>query len=495
MNLTTKLNFKIIGIVLLLLTTVTAYNHWLSLEKENEKNVQWLVEITDFLVKKKPDGSFLDIALKQNIENLSTQQQILSVNQELQPVLQAILVPTNIIKFGFYSRQHESIVGIGPHPDISLLFGVAPSRFQYIHDVNTEQLIEIKNSLLWHGASTLIYVRPITHDGILIGHAFAAINQDAVYTTIWKRTANTFFAASLMLLVCVMVFRELFVKLKKDLLLFAERILDGHTFNFNSELAEFTPILQHISEQTEKMTRLDRLNIIGEMAAGIAHEVRNPMTTVRGLLQFMGRKQEFIHHKDRFALMIDELDRANSIITEFLSLAKNKAMNFTECNLNDIIRALHPLLMSDALRNNCEIEFSLGDIPTSLLDKDSIRQLMLNMVRNGIDAMPTGGLIHIITERDGQKVLLSIKDQGIGIVPENTEKLGTPFFTTKENGTGLGLAVCYRIVHRHSATISVKSELGKGTAFIVEFDSIQSNTSHSIRNTSMTSKIEVMEDA
>lgn len=471
-NLTTKLNLKIIGVVLLLMITVTAHNQWLSLQGENEQNIQWLISITDFLVKKKPDGSFSDMALRQGAANLSTRQQVLAINQELQPVLQAILVPTDIIKYGFYAKQQESIVAIGPHSDISLLLGLDSNCLKYkIFETDTEQLFEKKNSLLWHGANIVIHVRPIMIDGIIIGYAFAAINQDAVYAAIWKRTVNTFLAAFFMLLVCVVVFRELFVKLKKDLQLFAEKIHDGRTCDFNSELAEFTPILQYISEQTEKMTRLDRLNIIGEMAAGIAHEVRNPMTTVRGLLQFMGSKREFSNHEEKFNLMIDEIDRANSIITEFLSLAKNKAMDFTESNLNDIIRELHPLLMADALRNNCELKASLGNIPTVFLDKNSIRQLILNMMRNGLDAMPTGGLIHISTEWNGEKVLLSIKDHGIGIALEDREKLGTPFFTTKDNGTGLGLAVCHRIVQRHGAILSVNSELGKGTVFTVAFDS------------------------
>lgn len=493
-NLTTKLNLKIIGVVLLLMIMVMSYNHCLSLQEENDQNINWLVSITDFLVKKKPNGSFSDMALRQGAANHSTRQQILAINQELQPVLQSILVPTNIIKYGFYSKEHESIVAIGPHSDISLLLGIDSTCLKNkIFETDTEQLFEKNNSFIWHGSRMLIHVSPIMGDGIIIGYAFAAINQDAVYAEIWKRTANSFLAAILMLLVCVMVFRELFVKLKKDLQLFAEKIHDGRTCDFNSELTEFTPILQYISEQTEKMTRLDRLNIIGEMAAGIAHEVRNPMTTVRGLLQFMGGKQEFISHKEKFILMMDEIDRANSIITEFLSLAKNKAMDFTESNLNDIIRDLHPLLMADALRNNCEFKVSLGDIPTVFLDKNSIRQLILNMMRNGLDAMPTGGLIHIFTEWNGEKVLLSIKDNGIGIALEDKEKLGTPFFTTKANGTGLGLAVCYRIVQRHAAILSVKSEPGEGTVFTVAFDSTLLVTLPSLKYTSKnTPKIEVI---
>ena len=144
-NLTTKLNLKIIGVVLLLMITVTAHNQWLSLQGENEQNIQWLISITDFLVKKKPDGSFSDMALRQGAANLSTRQQVLAINQELQPVLQAILVPTDIIKYGFYAKQQESIVAIGPHSDISLLLGLDSNCLKYkIFETDTEQLFEKK---------------------------------------------------------------------------------------------------------------------------------------------------------------------------------------------------------------------------------------------------------------------------------------------------------------------------------------------------------------
>lgn len=484
-NLTTKLNLKIIGVVLLLMITVTVHNLWLSLQEENEKNALWLVSITDFLVKRKPEGSFSDIVANHGPFQ-STQQEIMMINHELQPVLQSVLIPSNIIKFGFYSRQHDSIVALGPHSDISILLGIDAKPFKKTFNSDTERFIERKNSLVWHGANSLIHVKPVTdQNGNIIGHAFAAINQDAVNTAMWKRTANTLGAVFFMLLVCIVIFRELFNKLKKDMQLFAERILSGCTSNFNSELSEFTPILQYISDQTEKMTRLDRLNIIGEMAAGIAHEVRNPMTTVRGLLQFMGNKQEFAKQKEKFNLMIDEIDRANKIITEFLSLAKNKAMNFSEKNLNDIIRDIYPLIQADALRNNSDIKISLGDIPPLFLDQDSIHQLILNMVRNGLDAMPKGGLIHINTTKNEHKVILSIKDHGLGIPKEDIDKLGTPFYTTKDHGTGLGLAVCYRIVHRHAATLSISSEVGQGTIFTIEFETLSSQTLSSIKDTSV----------
>lgn len=471
-NLTTKLNLEIVGIVLLLLITVTAYHHWLALQEENDKNTKYLVAITEFLVKKKPLGSFEEIALRQGAADNSIEEQVLAINKELQPILYNTLVPINTIKFGFYSRQHERIVAIGPQSDTSMLFGISPNRFKDIYDTNTDQILEKKQSLIWHGAAIITHVRPISENGIIIGHAFASINQQAVYSAMWKRTLNTFLGAFLMLLICVAIFRELFVKLKEDLQLFAESIFSGHAHKFHSEIAELTPILKYITEQTEKMTRLDRLNIIGEMAAGIAHEVRNPMTTVRGLLQFLGNKKEFTTHKEEFELMIDEIDRANGIITEFLSLAKNKVMEFNDHNLNDIIRDIYPLLQADALRNNCEINTMLGDIPNICVDQNSIRQLILNLVRNGLDATPKSGVINISTRTDDTKVLLSIEDHGVGIPPEIKKQLGTPFFTTKENGTGLGLAVCYRIAQRHAATITIDSKPGKGSVFTIIFNQI-----------------------
>ncbi|MBU2701856.1 signal transduction histidine kinase [Sporomusaceae bacterium BoRhaA] len=470
---TTKLNFKIVSIVLLSMMMVTAYTHWLSLQEENDKNSKLLIAITDFLVKKIPDGSFSRGMITHDMTKEEIHEQILLTNQELQPLLNNLFVPPNIIKFGFYSRQQESIVAIGPQYDASLLSNINTKRLQEIYSTDSDQLIEKKSFLLWHGANSMIHVQPIKENGVIIGHAFASINQDAVSAIIWKRTINTLLGAFLMLLICVVIFRELFVKLKTDLEAFAEAILDGNTSHFHSEIAEFTPILNYISEQTEKMTRLDRLNIIGEMAAGIAHEIRNPMTTVRGLLQFIGNKHEFVNQKENFELMINEIDRANSIITEFLSLAKNRAMEFSENNLNNIIHDIYPLLQADALRNNCDIHLALDNIPNVSVDPNSIRQLILNLVRNGIDAIQESGLIEIHTKTDSRKVYLSIKDSGIGIPPEIKDQLGTPFFTTKEKGTGLGLAICFRIVQRHSAILMIDSELGKGSIFTIAFNIIE----------------------
>lgn len=218
-----------------------------------------------------------------------------------------------------------------------------------------------------------------------------------------------------------------------------------------------------------ELTRLDQLNLVGEMAASIGHEVRNPLTTVRGFLQLFSRKTEFANYNEHFTLLIEELDRANGIISEFLSLAKNKPMKLEQHNLNSIITAISPLLRSNATMSNKCIEIKLTTIPDLLLDEHEIRQLILNIVRNGLESMPSDTTITIRTFSEDGCVVMAIEDMGSGIPPELIGKLGTPFFTTKDSGTGLGLAICYSIAARHKASIKVSTS-PSGTTFFIKFD-------------------------
>ncbi|KLU63649.1 sporulation kinase E [Desulfosporosinus acididurans] len=223
---------------------------------------------------------------------------------------------------------------------------------------------------------------------------------------------------------------------------------------------------QELSRLHSEMSRLERLNIVGQMAAGIAHEIRNPMTTVRGYLQLLGEKMEFQALRTTLDLMVEELDRANSIITEFLSFVRNSPMESHYQNINDILRNLYPLLEADAYSQNKKIKYEAGETPDILLNSKEISQLILNLCRNGLEAMQAGGTLKLSTYIADQQVVFSVEDEGSGISGEASEKLGTPFFTTKENGTGLGLVTCYNIADRHKAKIDFKSSSGKTTFFV-----------------------------
>lgn len=214
----------------------------------------------------------------------------------------------------------------------------------------------------------------------------------------------------------------------------------------------------------------DRFHTVGEMAASVTHEIRNPLTTIHGYLQMFAMKKEFSAYQGQVTLLLEELDRANLLIKEYLSLCRDHAANIKLTQLNSVILSLFPLLQAQANTSSKEIVLQLENLPEVSLDDKEIRQLILNLARNGLEAMEQGKTLIIETYPNPQEnaVTLAICDQGKGIPKQIINNLGKPFFTTKENGTGLGLAVCYRIATRHKARISVDTS-GVGTTFYVSF--------------------------
>jgi signal transduction histidine kinase len=205
------------------------------------------------------------------------------------------------------------------------------------------------------------------------------------------------------------------------------------------------------------------------MAVSIGHEIRNPMTTIRGYIQLLQRRGKLIEYDDTFNVMLDEIDRADSIIKRFLTLAKNKRFDFHPCDLNSIIFSLKPLLEAEALWRGCRLRVEAGDIPVILADEDAIGQVIINLARNGLEAMQQGGELTIKTYRYCDNLILEVKDTGHGIAENLLDKIWKPFFTTKENGTGLGLPVCYRIVEQHGALLEIQSS-SEGTSIKAKFN-------------------------
>jgi PAS domain S-box-containing protein len=242
--------------------------------------------------------------------------------------------------------------------------------------------------------------------------------------------------------------------------------------NGNGDILGAVGIMEDITElerlRTEFMN-VERLSLVGQMAASITHEIRNPMAVVRGFLQLMQEKSpDTLDHYYR--IVMEELDRANGIISDFLSLAQNRVAEKEECHLHDIIHELNPLLWADANLRGQSIELKLGtEIPHLYLNTKEMKQLILNLCRNGMEAMDDKGTLTIETRMEGDRAQLYVADTGIGISENELERLFEPFFTTKSKGTGLGLALCMSIVQRHHGTIDVKSKLGEGTVFIISF--------------------------
>ncbi|WP_110930366.1 ATP-binding protein [Paenibacillus bouchesdurhonensis] len=245
-------------------------------------------------------------------------------------------------------------------------------------------------------------------------------------------------------------------------------IVKGHT----DEVLAAVIIVQDITElETLRMelNHVERLSLVGQMAAGITHEIRNPMAVVRGFLQLMREKSanDLDHY---YRIVMEELDRANSIINDFLALAQNRLVTKELCSLHHIIEELKPLLWADANLRGQSIEVKLDErVPLLYLNAKEIKQLILNLSRNGMEAMGKKGLLTLMTSLDEDGVKLYVIDTGAGISATQQQKLFAPFYTTKVKGTGLGLPLCLSIMERHGGKITVRSKEGIGTTFISVF--------------------------
>ncbi|MFD5023129.1 nitrogen regulation protein NR(II) [Paenibacillus sp. NPDC058367] len=242
-------------------------------------------------------------------------------------------------------------------------------------------------------------------------------------------------------------------------------------------------IAQDITDEVKLRSELDhveRLSLVGQMAAGITHEIRNPMAVVRGFLQLM-REKSSDDLDSYYQIVLEELDRANSIINDFLSLAQSRISDKEKVLLHRVIEEVSPLLWADANLRGQSVELKLNaSIHELELNVREIKQLILNLGRNGMEAMGSKGILTLETHSTQEQVELIVRDRGIGMSDSQREKLFSPFFTTKREGTGLGLSLCLSIVERHNGKITVDSVEGEGTVFTISFPLVKDEYSEAM---------------
>jgi len=215
----------------------------------------------------------------------------------------------------------------------------------------------------------------------------------------------------------------------------------------------------------------ERLAIIGQMAAGMAHEIKNPLTSVRGFAQLLKEKcPDNPTIVDYVKIILEEVDRANSVITDFLQLARPKQPVLKSQSVNSLMEEILAIVTPQAFLNKINVEYETSQgIPPCRLDRNQIKQVILNMCQNAMEAMPVGGLLKICTGflPARNEIFIQITDSGCGIPLEKIDKIGVPFFTTKAEGTGLGLSISYSIIGAHKGRVEVESKVHKGATFRV----------------------------
>jgi len=242
---------------------------------------------------------------------------------------------------------------------------------------------------------------------------------------------------------------------KDDLILVAEKQL-------------FTMKREQWLKREEHLFRAEKLKVIGELASGMAHEIRNPLTTIKGFIQLS--KANGYHIENWYQLIMDEISRMSELTAEFLQFSKPHATHFKNCSLQDCIFRVISLMDSEANRLGHTIRCEAPPDPVVIrMDQDKIVQMLLNLVRNAFDAMTQKGVVNIRLSTADKFCRLDIEDTGKGIPDEELDQIFHPFYTSKEEGTGLGLSICHKIVQDHDGMITVKSEPGKGSTFSVHF--------------------------
>lgn len=234
-------------------------------------------------------------------------------------------------------------------------------------------------------------------------------------------------------------------------------------------------------DRLKRMYRTDRLAVLGELAAGAAHEIKNPLTSIRSTIQYLSNDFDVESEKGQMMHeLLNETERINKIVQGLLSFARPSELNSMEVNLEQLINQTLLLVNNTLKKQRIEVEFEYFTEQTTIMgDAEQLKQVCLNIILNAVEAMKENDESHprtlYISMEEGTLIdvrsrylLISFEDTGKGIDEEDIENVFNPFFTTKEEGTGLGLAICFGIINRHKGELEVRSILGKGTCFTIK---------------------------
>src|SRR5919108_2780581 len=327
--------------------------------------------------------------------------------------------------------------------------------------------------------------------GIRLGFDLKPINEEMATVTFRAVGVSSAIFVIGLLVIFVITFRM--IKPIERLTVAAKRIEEGDlhyrvAINRDDEIGSLAMAFDQMAERLlqrerelkqsqDTLRRADRLSSLGLLTAGLAHEIRNPLVAIRTFTQLLPERYDDAEFREGFqGLALKEVDRICGLINDLQSFARPSRPNVAEESINDVVDGIARILETEAKEKSVEIKKDFAEnLPKVWIDREQMKQVFMNLILNAIQAMRQGGAIYISTRphskneagQPGRYVQIEIRDTGVGIPEENLDHIFDPFFTSKDEGSGLGLSISHQIVQEHGGYVTVESKIGTGTSFFI----------------------------
>ena len=429
-------------------------------------------------------GDYQDILREAAAENVSHDAKVGVLNNALARFTDTVAQSYPGIGVGYYSYDLDAIITYGPSGIYADKVGLPISESHQGRLVMATGQPRVQEGDLVRG-QIMNAMHPIVRNGRVIGYAWAnelTVDIIAQINAITWQIAGTILLCLIVGTVGVAMVVDHLVEDIEGINHGVRKIREDLSFRLQPPQGEVGEIAAAINDMAqalvaqkkleEQVQRADRLSLIGEMAAGMAHEIRNPLMAIRGFAQLQSEETTGQEQKEYNEIIVREVDRMNQLIEQLLYFSRPAEEQLTDVNINNILKTSLILVDMRAKSSRTLFEVELDpDLPCVKVNEEQLEQVFLNILINAIQALPRDGVIRVVSrcEPETAQVIVSIRDSGCGIAPENMDKLFDPFFTTKENGTGLGLSVALHMMEMWGGTITVESAPAEGSTFTLRF--------------------------
>ncbi|MEN6568250.1 MAG: ATP-binding protein [Veillonellales bacterium] len=429
-------------------------------------------------------GTYDDILLQSGLEGAGRQEKIEAINKFLSGYTDQVAAAYPGIGVGYYAKELDAIVTYGPSSVYADKVGMPISQTHEGRIVmqGGEQRVQ-EGDLVRGQVMNAMY--PIIRQGKVLGYIWANELTSDIESQLVAMKRHTYVMIILGLLLGIGGIIYSIEHLMNDIgkikrgLSNIKQDLNYQLPPLGGEVGEIANALNDMAhslaaqKMVEKQVQTaERLAAIGEVAAGLAHEIRNPLMAIKGFAQLLGESLNQEEKTEYLKIISQEADRMNRLIEQLLCFARPAATEVKLVDVNEVLESTLLLIGNPAMHQNIKITSTLAsDVPKVLVEGEQLKQVYLNLIINAIQSISQQGEVCVssICDRENRCVCVAIQDNGSGIDPGHISRIFDPFFTTKEGGTGLGLAVAYRLMETWGGKITVESSAGFGSVFTLFF--------------------------